>query len=82
MIIRPPFLPQDDHIASSTSEDDLLMAIVERHVQRHGIFPVTYDPRAHSGTHLTASSQTEAVRAITDGEVVEGRTGEESAKHR
>jgi hypothetical protein len=39
-------------------------------IGHHGVYPVTFDRRAHCGIHLNPGERTEPVRAIADGDVV------------
>ncbi|KQR78471.1 hypothetical protein ASG35_08505 [Burkholderia sp. Leaf177] len=47
-----------------------MMDAVDKLELAHGIYPVAFDRRWHTGAHLAPSVLTEKVRAIADGEVV------------
>ncbi len=46
------------------------MDAVDQFELAHGIYPVAFDRRWHTGVHLMPATQNERVRAIADGEVV------------
>ncbi|MFC4521892.1 hypothetical protein [Cupriavidus pinatubonensis] len=51
-------------------------AVDKFELERHGVYPIAFDRRWHCGTHLAPNDQTEAVRAIADGEVVAYRVSQ------
>lgn len=77
MIISPPFLPKSGLTPSDDAKTDPMMDAVDKlELERHGVYPIAFDRRWHCGTHLAPTEQTEAVRAIADGEVVAYRVSQ------
>lgn len=77
MIISPPFLPQSGLISRDPAEPDPMMAAVDQfELGHHGVYPIAFDRRWHCGSHLAPNDQTDAVRAIADGEVVAYRVSQ------
>ncbi|MDT6964195.1 hypothetical protein QTN24_22040 [Cupriavidus sp. SZY C1] len=77
MIISPPFLPKSALTSSDSAKTDPMMDAVDKlELERHGVYPIAFDRRWHCGTHLAPTEQTEAVRAIADGEVVAYRVSQ------
>ncbi|OMG72763.1 M23 family metallopeptidase [Burkholderia ubonensis] len=70
MIISPPFLPVAGITSSNIDITDPMMDAVDKFELAHGIYPVAFDRRWHTGVHLMPTDQNERVRAIADGEVV------------
>lgn len=70
MIISPPFLPAAGTTSSDASALDPMMDCVDKFELAHGIYPIAFDRRWHTGIHLMPATQNERVRAIADGEVV------------
>ena len=70
MITSPPFLPLAGMTSSDLHSTDPMMDAVDRFELAHGIFPIAFDRRWHTGVHLYPATQNEKVRAIADGEVV------------
>lgn len=70
MIISPPFLPEAGAASGSDGVLDPMMDAVDQFELAHGIYPIAFDRRWHTGVHLMPSTQNERVRAIADGEVV------------
>ncbi|NUA28138.1 peptidase M23 [Cupriavidus basilensis] len=80
MLISPPFLPASgltsDGMSASSGDVpqrypvDPMMDEVDGYELAHGIYPVAFDRRWHTGVHLYPSNQNLEVRAIADGEVV------------
>lgn len=70
MIISPPFLPVSGATSSSDDVIDPMMDAVDLFELAHGVYPVAFDRRWHTGVHLMPATQNERVRAIADGEVV------------
>ncbi|NIE66066.1 peptidase M23 [Burkholderia sp. Ax-1719] len=73
MIISPPFLPTAGAVDAASSGYDVLdpmMDLVDKFELAHGIYPIAFDRRWHTGVHLMPDTQNERVRAIADGEVV------------
>lgn len=68
MIISPPFLPASG--SGSSAAPDGMMDAVDQFELAHGIYPIAFDRRWHTGVHLMPSTQNERIRAIADGEVV------------
>ncbi|CAE6706693.1 hypothetical protein R75465_00688 [Paraburkholderia aspalathi] len=76
MIISPPFLPAAGATSGNSAATDPLMDAVEQFELAHGIYPVAFDRRWHTGVHLMPATQNERVRAIADGEVVAYRVSQ------
>lgn len=77
MIISPPFLLKSGLISCDRTKPDPMMDEVDKlELERHGVYPISFDRRWHCGTHLAPDEQTEAVRAIADGEVVAYRVSQ------
>lgn len=70
MIISPPFLPASGLTSDDAFEIDSMMAAVANCELAHGIYPVAFDRRWHTGVHLMPDLQNERVRAVADGEVI------------
>ncbi|MGF6899238.1 hypothetical protein [Paraburkholderia sp. GAS348] len=70
MITSPPFLPLAGMTSSDIHSTDPMMDAVDRFELAHGIYPIAFDRRWHTGVHLYPATQNERVRAIADGEVV------------
>jgi hypothetical protein len=70
MIISPPFLPDSSATSSGDQMIDPMMDAVDAYELAHGIYPIAFDRRWHTGVHLMPSTQNERVRAIADGEVI------------
>jgi predicted chitinase len=70
MIISPPFLPATGTTSNDANALDPMMDAVDQFELAHGIYPVAFDRRWHTGVHLMPATQNERVRAIADGEVV------------
>ncbi|WP_051481784.1 hypothetical protein [Paraburkholderia nodosa] len=70
MIISPPFLPDAGLTSSNGEQIDPMMDAVDQFELAHGIYPIAFDRRWHTGVHLMPATQNERVRAIADGEVV------------
>ncbi|MGF6239757.1 putative chitinase [Paraburkholderia sp. GAS38] len=70
MIISPPFLPAAGAASVSADAIDPMMDAVDQFELAHGIYPIAFDRRWHTGVHLMPDTQNERVRAIADGEVV------------
>jgi predicted chitinase len=70
MIISPPFLPVAGATSTNLALSDPMMSIVENFELAHGVYPIAFDRRWHTGVHLCPVTQNEKVRAIADGEVV------------
>lgn len=70
MIISPPFLPAADTTSNNANALDPMMDLVDQYELAHGIYPIAFDRRWHTGSHLMPSTQNERVRAIADGEVI------------
>lgn len=70
MIISPPFLPTSGATSSNRDVVDPMMDAVDQFELAHGIYPIAFDRRWHTGVHLMPATQSERVRAIADGEVV------------
>jgi predicted chitinase len=70
MIISPPFLPVAGAASGSADATDPMMDAVDQFELAHGIYPIAFDRRWHTGVHLMPSTQNERVRAVADGEVV------------
>lgn len=70
MINSPPFLPVAGATSSNADATDPMMDAVDMFELAHGVYPIAFDRRWHTGVHLMPSTQNERVRAIADGEVV------------
>jgi hypothetical protein len=70
MIISPPFLPAAGTTSNDANALDPVMDAVDQFEMAHGIYPIAFDRRWHTGIHLMPAMQNERVRAIADGEVV------------
>ena len=70
MIISPPFLPAAGATSSNADATDPMMDVVDIFELAHGVYPIAFDRRWHTGVHLMPDTQNERVRAIADGEVV------------
>ncbi|MDE1011642.1 MAG: M23 family metallopeptidase, partial [Paraburkholderia fungorum] len=70
MIISPPFLPTAGTTSSNGDVIDVMMDAVDQFELAHGVYPIAFDRRWHTGVHLMPSTQNERVRAIADGEVL------------
>jgi hypothetical protein len=70
MIISPPFLPAAGATSNDASALDPVMDAVDQFELAHGIYPIAFDRRWHTGIHLMPATQNERVRAIADGELV------------
>lgn len=70
MIISPPFLPAAGTTSNDANALDPVMDAVDQFEMAHGIYPIAFDRRWHTGIHLMPPTQNERVRAIADGEVV------------
>ena len=70
MIISPPFLPTAGATSSNADATDPMMDAVDMFELAHGVYPIAFDRRWHTGVHLMPDTQNERVRAIADGEVV------------
>lgn len=70
MIISPSFLPVAGATSSNADVLDPMMDAADQFELAHGIYPVAFDRRWHTGVHLMPATQNERVRAIADGEVV------------
>lgn len=67
MIISPPFLPA---VLANATTPDPVMDAVDKFAAFHGVYPIAFDRRWHTGLHLVPDDQYMPVRAIADGEVV------------
>ncbi|WP_341249847.1 hypothetical protein [Cupriavidus pauculus] len=77
MIISPPFLPESGLTSNDAAAIDPMMDAVDKlELEHHGVYPIAFDRRWHCGTHLAPLDQTDAVRAIADGEVVAYRVSQ------
>ena len=70
MIISPPFLPTAGATSSNADATDPMMDAVDMFELAHGVYPIAFDRRWHTGVHLMPDTQNERVRAIADGEVL------------
>ncbi|WP_244306081.1 M23 family metallopeptidase [Paraburkholderia lacunae] len=70
MIVSPPFLPIAGTTSTNLALTDPMMSIVDDFELAHGIYPIAFDRRWHTGVHLYPATRNEKVRAIADGEVV------------
>ncbi|CAE6871600.1 hypothetical protein R75471_00980 [Paraburkholderia domus] len=70
MIISPPFLPVAGMTSTNLALTDPMMSVVDEFELAHGVYPIAFDRRWHTGVHLYPATQNEKVRAIADGEVV------------
>jgi hypothetical protein len=70
MIISPPFLPAAGSASGNADATDPMMDAVDMFELAHGVYPIAFDRRWHTGVHLMPDTQNERVRAIADGEVV------------
>lgn len=70
MIISPPFLPSSGVTPVADQINDPMMDIVDKLELEHGIYPIAFDRRWHTGIHLMPDARNERVRAIADGDVV------------
>lgn len=70
MIISPPFLPVAGTASTNLALTDPMMNVVDDFELAHGVYPIAFDRRWHTGVHLYPATQNEKVRAIADGEVV------------
>ncbi|MGF6533419.1 putative chitinase [Paraburkholderia sp. GAS206C] len=70
MIISPPFLPAAGAASGNADATDPMMDAVDMFELAHGVYPIAFDRRWHTGVHLMPDTQNERVRAIADGEVV------------
>ena len=77
MIISPPFL-----LAGVTDnagpDDDPLTTAVNALELAHGVYPIAFDRRWHTGVHLMPENKGDPVRAIADGEVVAYRVSQKA----
>jgi len=78
MIISPPFLPAAGAASSNPDAPDPMMDAVDQLELAHGIYPIAFDRRWHTGVHLMPGTQNERVRAIADGEVVAYRVAQKA----
>ncbi|MBW0449425.1 hypothetical protein EN871_11670 [bacterium M00.F.Ca.ET.228.01.1.1] len=78
MIISPPFLPAAGATSSNADAPDPMMDAVDQFELAHGIYPIAFDRRWHTGVHLMPATQNERVRAIADGEVVAYRVAQQA----
>ncbi|WP_416052950.1 hypothetical protein [Cupriavidus basilensis] len=70
MIISPPFLPVAGTTSNNPELTDPMMSVVDTFELAHGVYPIAFDRRWHTGVHLYPDTGNEKVRAIADGEVV------------
>lgn len=70
MIISPPFLPVAGTASNAPELTDPMMSVVDTFELAHGVYPIAFDRRWHTGVHLYPATRNEKVRAIADGEVV------------
>jgi predicted chitinase len=70
MLISPPFLPATGLTSADATAIDPMMDEVDKYELVHGIYPIAFDRRWHTGMHLYPDNQNLEVRAIADGEVV------------
>ncbi|WP_143286625.1 M23 family metallopeptidase [Burkholderia ubonensis] len=78
MIISPPFLPVSNSLSSLGDALDPVMDAVDQFELAHGVYPIAFDRRWHTGIHLMPATKNERVRAIADGEVVAYRVCEKA----
>ncbi|ANB75200.1 hypothetical protein AYM40_22610 [Paraburkholderia phytofirmans OLGA172] len=76
MLISPPFLPAAGLTSADATATDPMMDEVDKYELAHGIYPIAFDRRWHTGVHLYPDNQNLEVRAIADGEVVTYRVSQ------
>ncbi|MEX3943776.1 hypothetical protein AB4Y44_30375 [Paraburkholderia sp. BR10937] len=77
MIISPPFLLAGV-TDNAASDDDPLMTAVSAFELAHGVYPIAFDRRWHTGVHLMPDNKGDPVRAVADGEVVAYRVSQKA----